>query len=121
MTEVANIAASLAADGQAMTLARAAVGTYDPVTGVTSGGTAGSWTVYGITKAYRDGIANAPGSTILSGDKKAIIAALDSAGTAITPAPGDTLTIMAVVWQVIAVDTLSPQGEALLHTVQVRK
>ena len=121
MTEAAKIAADLRKSGQAMVLTRVSSGTYDPVTGLTSGAVTQTWTVYGITKSYRDGIVNAAGTTILTGDKKATIAALDSVGAEITPIPGDTLTIVNVVWRVIAVDTLSPQGEALLHFVQVRR
>jgi len=116
MTEAANIAADLRKSGQAMVLTRVSSGAYDPITGVASGGVTQTWTVYGITKSYRDGIINAPGTTIISGDKKAVISA-----DVIEPTPGDTLTIMGAVWQVIAVDTLSPQGEALLSTCQVRK
>ena len=121
MTEAAKIAADLRVSGQPMVLTRVSSGTYDPVTGLTSGAVTQTWTVYGITKSYRDGIVSLPGTTILAGDKKATVAALDSTGAEIIPTPGDTLTIMGVVWRVIAVDTLSPQGEALLHNVQVRK
>lgn len=121
MTEAANIAADLRKDGQAMVLTRTTSGAYDPPTGVTSAPVVQTWTVYGITKGYKDGIVNAVGTSIISGDKKAIIAALDSLGAAITPIPGDTLTIMGEVWQVIAIDTLSPQGEALMHFLQVRR
>lgn len=115
MTEAQSIAADLKADGQPMTLTRSTIGEYDPVEGVMPEPVTQTWTVYGITKSYKVGDINREGSLILSGDKKALISAL------VEPKPGDTLTIMSKIWSIIAVDELSPQGEALLYTCQVRK
>ena len=116
MTEAAKIAADLRKSGQAMVLTRVSSGTYDPVTGLTSGAVTQTWTVYGITKNYKAGIINAANSLILSGDKQAIIGA-----EVVEPVPGDVLAIMGKSWVVIAVDDLSPQGSALLYQAQVRK
>lgn len=115
MPSAADIAAKLQAKGQAMTLSHASAGTFDPTTGGVTGSTTTTTTVYGITKSYRDGLINAPGSMILAGDKKAIISALTA------PAVGDTLTIMTVVWVIVAIDALEPQGETLLYTCQIRR
>lgn len=115
MTQADSIAADLKRDGQAMTLARTTQGDYNPTTGIMGESVTQTWTVYGITKNYRAGDINREGSLILSGDKKALISAL------VEPKPGDTLTIMSKIWSIIAVDELSPQGEALLYTCQVRK
>lgn len=112
----ASIAQTLRDKGQAMTLTRVSAGTYDPVAGTTTGSTTSTYTVYGITKSYAAGLTNRPDSLILAGDMQAIVDA-----TSIAPAPGDTLTIAGIVWQVIAVDTVAPAGVAMLHKCQVRK
>lgn len=116
----ASIAQTLKAKGQPMTLTRAVAGTYDPVTGLATGATTATYTVQGITTNYNSQTRLAaqmrPDSLILAGDKQAIIDA-----AVIAPAPGDTLTIAGIVWQVIAVDTVAPAGVAMMHKCQVRK
>ena len=115
MTEAAKITAALKADGQAMTLTRVSGGVLDPVAGTITGEVTQTWTVYGITKRYKASEINASGGLILTGDKQAIIDAT------VKPLPGDTLAIMGATWKVISSDELSPQGEALLYYVQIRK
>jgi hypothetical protein len=119
MTEAESIAADLRADGQEMILSRSAPGEFDPVAGTSADEIVQSWEVYGITANYnsvsRLASQNQPGTVIQSGDKKAII------GATVEPVPGDTLAIGGRIWRVIAVDELSPQGEALLYTCQVRR
>jgi len=112
----ASVAATLKAKGQAMTLTRVSGGTFDPVTGGIAGAVTQTFTVYGITTNYRMESVNATNSLIQSGDKMAKIGA-----TVTEPGPGDKLTIMGDVWTVIAVDTLAPQGVALMYTIQIRK
>ena len=111
-----SIKATLQKKGQAMTLTRVSSGTYDPVAGTTTGSTTSTYTVYGITKSYAAGLTNRPDSLILSGDKQAIIDAVS-----VVPLPGDTLTIKSVVWQVIAVDAVEPDGTAYIYKIQIRK
>ena len=116
MTEAESIAADLRADGQEMILSRVTPGIVDPVTGTITDSVEQQWTVYGITTNYNSQTRlSSQGLDIQSGDKKAIIEAT------VEPLPGDTLTIMGRVWRVIAADELSPQGEALLYTCQVRR
>lgn len=115
MSTATDIAKSLKADSQAMTLTRMSGGILDPVAGTITGEVTQTWTVYGITKRYKSSEINASGGLILTGDKQAIIDAT------IKPLPGDTLSIMGTAWKVISSDELSPQGEALLYYVQCRK
>lgn len=114
-----DIAATLKAKGQPMTLARISAGIFDAVTGETTGGTPEQFTVYGITKNYnsvsRLAAQNSANSLILGGDKQALIDAT------VKPLTGDTLTIMDEDWTVIAIDELSPQGVALMYTAQIRR
>jgi hypothetical protein len=99
-----------------MTLTRTTPGTFDPVTGMSGADTVQMWTVYGITKNYKLSSINTANSLILSGDKQALIGFSE-----VAPQVGDKLTIMAVDWQIMAVDELSPQGVALMFYCNVRK
>jgi hypothetical protein len=116
MSDQSDIARDLQADGQAMTLTRMVGGTLDPVTSTATGGVPQSWTVYGITKGYKLSSINTANSLILSGDKQAIIGF-----SGVAPQVGDKLTIIDIDWQIMAVDELSPQGEALMFYCNVRK
>lgn len=115
MTEAESIAADLRADGQPMTLGRVTPGVFGPVAGKVTDSVEQQWTVYGITANYNSQTRLAAQGLILHGDKKAIIEAT------VEPKINDTLQIMGVNWRVIAVDDLSPQGETLLYTCQVRR
>ena len=111
----AGIAKTLKAKGQPMTLTRTGAGVFDPVTGGMTGGTVTTHAVYGITKNYRQADIAAPGSLILGGDKIAIISA------DVKPVIADKLQIMGEDWMVISINELSPQGVALMYSVQIRK
>lgn len=120
MSEATDIAADLRADGQAMTLTRTTYSGGDAAAGDPGTPIVQTWTVYGLTKNYnsitRAASYNGTGSLILAGDKQAVIDA-----ASVEPVPGDVLTIMGVDWTVIMVDTVDPQGVALMHKCQVRK
>ena len=109
------IAKTLKAKGQPMTITRTGAGVFDPVPGGMTGGVAQTFTVYGITKNYRQAEIAASGSLILGGDKLAIISA------DVAPVVADKLTIMGEDWIVISINELSPQGVALLYYCQLRK
>jgi hypothetical protein len=116
MSEAANIAKDLKADGQAMTLTRVSGGTYDPVLGSVTTPVTSTWTVYGIECAFRDGLTMAAGTLVQSGDRLAVISADQQA-----PVPGDSLTIGGVVWHVIAVNAVNPTGVAYIYKLHIRK
>ena len=112
----AGIAKTLKAKGQPMTLTRSSPGTFDPVTGGISGAIDQTYTVYGITKNYRQDSINSANSLVLGGDKIAVMGA-----SVIEPVPGDRLEIRGVDWVIISVNTLDTAGIALKYDCQVRK
>lgn len=110
----ASVKKQLAKAGQTMTLARTVPGAYDTETG-TVGSTVTSFTGPGIALAYsrRD----IDGTLIQQADQRAYLDPLIGA----TPQTGDTLTIGAEVFRVIASRPLAPAGITVLHDVQCRK
>ena len=120
MSEAADIAADLRADGQAMTLTRTTYSGGDAAAGDPGTPIVQTWTVYGITKNYHSVVRassyNGAGSLIMAGDRMAMVDA-----ATVEPLPGDNLTIRGVKWTVITVDPVDPQGVALMYTCQVRR
>lgn len=121
----ANALKALSKSGMDMTLSRATGGTFDPVTGTTTGGTTSTWAVKGLLKTINSTSASQffgskalADSLVLQGDKQVIIAA---SGLATVPAVGDTLTISGEVWQVITPVDLSPGGVTILYYLHIRK
>jgi hypothetical protein len=112
----ASIKATLQKKGQAMTLTRVSAGTYDPVTGNTTGATAATHTVHGIVTNYTTALKNAGDSLIQSGDRLATIEAVT-----VAPAVNDTLTIGGIVWKIMAIDPIDPAGTAYIYKCQIRK
>ena len=115
----ADVAATMKAKGQKMTLTRTSVGVFNPVTGATTGGVVQTFIVYGITKNYTrfnmgGNFADA-NSMVISGDKQVLL------GANVEPLPTDIITIMGVDWVVISVNETSPQGVALMYSAQIRK
>lgn len=101
--------------GGPATFLRVTGAAYDPVTGVTSGGsttsTATSAVIVGISDAYAEQL----GGNIQAGDR---IALSDSA---YLPDVGDLLTIGSDTWSVVALLSVNPGGVPLLYKSQVRK
>lgn len=56
------------------------------------------------------------GTRVLLRDKRVIVAALD-----ITPSPNDVLVDGTEVYAIVNVETLAPNGQEIIHTLQVRK
>ena len=109
--------------GTTMTLSRTTPGTYDPAAGTYSGSTVAEYTVTGLiqTQIY---ISGQVGQTFFNGmlvqtDDQFVIIAAD--GLAITPAPGDLLTIVGVVHTVVAMLPLRPGGTNLFYRVMARR
>ena len=115
-----NVLKMLRKGGQPMTLTRKTTGTFDPVSGSTTGDTSQAYTVYGITKNYtRFNMGNSfndTNSMVLSGDKEALIDAVT-----VVPMLSDVLTIMGVDWVVVSINETSPQGVPLMYSCQIRK
>lgn len=58
------------------------------------------------------------GTNVLAGD---VFAVISGAGVAFEPAPEDTVTIGAEVWNVVTVQAASPAETAISYTLQLRK
>ena len=89
----ATAARLLASYGQPVSITRTSGGTYDPLTGETTGQTTTTYT-----------------------DKKLLCAAFE-----VDPVVTDTVTVGGLDWTVMRVKTLSPAGAAVLHELQVRR
>lgn len=103
----------LAEFGAAVTLNRITPGAYDPATGTTvnvSTPYAGTGAKFDYEQKEIDG------TNIRTGDQRVYMAP----DLAVTPQTGDTLTIGAQVWQVIASRPLDPAGVVVLHDCQIR-
>jgi hypothetical protein len=101
--------------GKSITLTSIVEGSYDPATGDMSANTATNTTHTAIIKDY-NGIDFMSG-VIQSGDRKVMIAALDTT----TPQPADKVTIDSEVYQVIAVRYVWSGELPSLYELQVRK
>jgi len=111
----ADAASLLAEFGATVTVTRATAGTYDPDTGTTGAGTSQTWTPSGVKLDYSANEIN--GTLILAGDQRVYMSAVSG----LDPKAGDTVTLGAEVWRVVASRTLAPAGVAVLLDVQVRK
>jgi hypothetical protein len=120
-TDIIDVADELLAEyGAVCSLGVVTVGAYDPATGAaTSTSTATSITaaLFGFPQRFIDG------AMILTGDQRALISPLTTAGAALTaPKAGDTLTdSLGAVFRVIDCKTIAPAGTPVLCIAQVRK
>jgi hypothetical protein len=112
--------ALLAEFGQEVTLTRTTAGTYDPVTGTTSGAATDTETAYAAilpVGSNEVGQAMGEGNMIRSDDRKAIIEATDAAVSEL-----QTLTDAAgVVWNIEVVNPVAPSGEAVIYKAILRR
>lgn len=106
------ITALLETFGSDLTLTRQAGDTYDPATGVYSGGASTAYTIRGVMIAYRDDMID--GSVIRVGDRRLLVDAQESETT---PAIGDTVGGLSVVH----VRAYAPNGTAVAWACQMRK
>lgn len=104
--------------GQAFTLTHSTLGTYDPATGTTSIVNT-TQTGCGIVEAYK--AFQIDGTLIKAGDQRVMLAALTTAGAALTkPEPDDTILIGAKTWTIKAVEPFEPAGLAIFYYLQIR-
>ena len=114
---LAELAAGLLLEfGQMVTLTRTVPGTYDPVTGATTGDVEQTQTARAALLDYslqESGAKFADGSMIRTGDKKCLI---EAHGLAWAPDETTILTDSAgVAWQLERIQTVAPAGTAVLH------
>lgn len=105
--------ALLAEFGALVTLTRITSGVYDPDTG-TVPQTQTTYTAPGVKLDYEQRAID--GTTILQGDQRVYLDPLIAAA----PQAGDTLTVGAEVFTVVASRPLAPAGVVVLHDVHVR-
>ena len=117
----ANTAKMIASYGFAMTLTRAGVGTFDPVSSTTTGATPQTWNVFGMKGNLGKLSRYSEFGLIIGSDiRKGDVLVLLEAGV-VVPLPGDVLTMQGEDWTVLASDGLDPGGLDLLYNMWVRK
>jgi hypothetical protein len=114
----AEAAELLAEFGQSVTLTRNTPGAYNPETGAVSVSGA---THTGMGCAFDYAQSDIDGTEIKRGDQRLYLSPKKSDGSAMpTPQTGDTVTIGAAVYAVMASRPLAPGGIVVLHDVQLR-
>lgn len=120
--DMASVALELIAEfGSEQTLRDITPGSYDPVSGETTGDTPISQPAQLLLLDYtlqESGQQYAEGSEIRQGDKKIIIAAK---GLAWPPALTTRIDVEGVLWQVVNVKEANPAGTPLVYFCQGRK
>ena len=110
-----SVAASLIADfGQSVTIRRVTCESYDPVTGITTGGTNSDTTVSAVIVGISKDYAAQLGGNVQQGDRMALIATNE-------PLVSDSLIIGSDTWAVLDVQEVNPGGTALLYKAHVRR
>lgn len=107
--------------GSVQTLRETVPGTYDPVTGASTGDTEKTQSATLILQDYsanESGQSYADGSEIRRSDKKIIIAAK---GLAWPPSLTTTVDIDGTLWRVVNVKQSNPAGTPLVYFCQGRK
>lgn len=107
--------------GQAATLDGVTPGTYDPVTGETTGDTPITQPCQLILLDYslqESGIKYAEGSQVQNGDKKILIAAQ---GLTWAPALTTTITADGAIWRAVNIKLSNPAGTPLVYEIHGRK
>lgn len=107
--------------GQSATLDDVTPGTYDPVTGETTGDTPITQPCQLILLDYslqESGAKYAEGSQVLAGDKKILVAAQ---GLTWAPALTTTVTADGDLWRIVNIKVSNPAGTPLVYELHGRK
>lgn len=99
--------------GSALMLTRSTPAAYNPATG-TATSTSADHAGFGVRLDYEQ--REIDGTNIRRGDARIYVAP----DLAVTPQTGDSITMGADVWQVVASRPLAPAGVVVIHDVQVR-
>lgn len=128
--DAADVLTALQEDGLAMTLTQKSGGTFRPAYGDYKNGagadtrTSTDYTVYGLIQSQtmpqsgNTGERYFNGTLIQTGDKFILMAA---SGLAVTPAPGDKLTVSGTVYSIVTHIAIEPGGTVLAYRLLVRK
>jgi hypothetical protein len=113
-SDLATTAKELLAEfGQVITITRKAGNTYDPVTGITTAGTATDYLPKGILKQYKSHLID--GTRILATDRELVI------DDTVEPMMTDTIKIGGESWTPIIIGESNPAGTTLVYKIQVRR
>jgi hypothetical protein len=113
-SDLATTAKELLAEfGQVITITRKSGDAYDPVTGITTAGTATDYLPKGILKQYKSHLID--GTRILATDRELVI------DDTVKPLLTDTIKIGGVSWSAITVGESNPAGTPLVYKIQVRR
>jgi hypothetical protein len=99
--------------GQTVTLSRVTGATFDPTTGVDSGGSTTTWTGKGASFNYNS--SEIDGAMIQESDIRLLLEAVST-----TPAIGDQVTVDSVAYHVVSVNETSPGGVVVKYDLQLR-
>jgi hypothetical protein len=120
------VQAGLTKAGFMMTLRKVTDGTYNPATGVFSGGSTADYPIVGILQSQRLSSSEGAGTgqnffngvLVQTDDQFVLLAA--SAGD-VDPAPGDLLIITGVTYSIVTMIPVRPGGVDLMYRVLARK
>ena len=113
-SDLATTAKELLAEfGQVITITRKSGNTYDPVTGITTAGTATDYLPKGILKQYKSTLID--GTRILATDRELVI------DDTVEPMMTDTIKIGGESWTPIIISESNPAGTPLVYKLQVRR
>ena len=105
--------------GKRVTWRTSTAGTFDPVTGLTTGAAASDMTLYAVETFFSQ--ADIDGTVVLQGDRRFMLAAVDLTGAAIAqPSAGDKLIVSSSTLSVVAVKPLAPGDVAVFYEVHCR-
>jgi len=88
---------------------------YDPDTGIVTTPTPTTQIDKGVILPYKNSEINKPDSLIHQDDQKVLINLTDA------PVVNGTVTVGSTVYTIVNIQALSPAGQAVLYTLQVRK
>jgi hypothetical protein len=104
--------------GLTCTITKQTAGTYSTSTGVASVSTS-TQTAYGALFDYEN--KNIDGSLVKKGDRKLLLAALNTALAALTaPSVNDTVSANSVTYTIVAIRPVAPSGVAVAYDCQIR-
>jgi hypothetical protein len=113
-SDLATTAKELLAEfGQVITISRKTGASQNPVTGITTAGTATDYLPKGILKQYKSHLID--GTRILATDRELVI------DDTVEPLMTDTITIGGESWTPVMLGESNPAGTPLVYKIQVRR
>lgn len=115
LTSMQAVANKLLTDkGESVTFSRESAGTFDPVTGTTTGSTTSTFSGYCHPSPYA--LQEIDGTLVQQGDIRLMVESMTS-----TPQPGDTVTFRSEAYRVMSNRPISVQGGDAAYYCQLRR